>query len=211
MTTNDLSSLTAKLATQLRDTTYAVWTAGEMAELITLSVDDLWPSVSYRVKDDTTTINIVSGTRVYAIPTTISDIDRVDIKDSGSKYVGPLMGGAWDVTGDPLMGTGWLTVNPTVNDQYGGGKFVLEGYHKYDMAHFVPDAIVPLILAKARAEAYRRMGGSRAQFTNWQARNQLQDMSVNELIALVNEADSEALRLQRRHKTLRRPVPGRVG
>ena len=209
---NDLSSLTAKLATQLRDTTYAVWTQGEMAELLTLAVDDLWPSVSYRTKDDTTTITIVSGTRLYAIPTTVVDVDRVDVKDASNKYIGPMMDGSWDVTGDTLTGSGWLTVNPSVNDNYAGGKFVLEGYCRYDLvSHFVPDPLVALVLAKARAEAYRRMGGNRAQFTNWQSRNQLQDMSVNELIALVNEAETEAERLRRRHKTLRRPVPGRVG
>lgn len=209
---NDLSSLTAKLATQLRDTTYAVWAQGEMAELVTLAVDDLWPSVSYRVKDNTTTISIVSGTRVYAIPTSIIDVDRVDVKDASATYIGPLMDGTWDVTGDTLLGSGWLTVNPMINDQYAGGTYVLNGYAKYDVVtKFVPDPLVALVLAKARAEAYRRMGADRAQFKNWQARNQLQDMSVNELVILTNEADTEAARLQRRHRTLRRAVPGRIG
>lgn len=209
---NDLSSLTAKLATQVRDPSFAVWSQGEMAELVTMAVDDLWPSVSYRVKDNTTTITIVAGTRVYAIPTSIIDVDRVDVKDASSTYIGPLMDGTWDITGDTLLGSGWLTVNPMVNDQYAGGTYVLNGYNKYHTAtNFIPDALVPLVLAKARAEAYRRMGADRAQFKNWQARNQLQDMSVNELVILTNEADVEAARLQKRHKTLRRAVPGRIG
>jgi len=77
---------------------------------------------------------------------------------------------------------------------------------------YIPDDLVSLVLANARAEAYRRMGADRAAFTNWKARNQKQNISVNELYSLITEAESEALRLQRfTPKVWRRPVPGRLG
>jgi hypothetical protein len=102
-------------------------------------------------------------------------------------------------------------VNPNVNDNYAGGEYWVRGYAEYGVAsNYISNELVRLVLAKARGEAYRRMAGDRVQFKNWQARNQAQDMSVNELILLVNEADGEAERLFRRHRTIRKPVPGRI-
>jgi len=78
--------------------------------------------------------------------------------------------------------------------------------------HLIPDDFVPLVLAKARAEAYRRMGSDRVAFENWQARNQKQNVSINELLGLIQEAESEAIRQERAIQPVwRRPVPGRLG
>jgi hypothetical protein len=73
----------------------------------------------------------------------------------------------------------------------------------------VPDEYVPLILAMGRAEAWRRAAGTRMNYTQWAARNQIQDISPNEIIQFVNEADVEVGRLRRGLRTWQRPVPGR--
>jgi hypothetical protein len=77
---------------------------------------------------------------------------------------------------------------------------------------YIPDDLVSLVLANARAEAYRRMGADRAAFANWQAANQRQNVSINELYSLITEAESEAMRTDRSvPRVWRRPVPGRAG
>jgi len=78
--------------------------------------------------------------------------------------------------------------------------------------HYVPDDYVSLALAQARAEALRRMADDRSKFEVWLARNQKQNVTVNELLQMVNDADIEMERLRRRlPRTWRRPVPGRLG
>lgn len=78
--------------------------------------------------------------------------------------------------------------------------------------HYIPDDFVPLVLARARAEAYRVMGADRAAFTKWQAKDQRTNVSLNELLGLVQEAQSTARLLERdTPQVWRRPVPGRLG
>jgi hypothetical protein len=204
---NDLATLNAKLATALRDTTYEVWSSHEMDDLITWAVADLWPAISYEpLVTALADIAIVAGTYEYA--TTIRVIRRIDLFDSAGTYVGPLADGTWEPSGSTSSA---FQVNETINDQYAGGDYRPVGYQQYNVStNLIPDDLVRLVLAKARAEAYRRMGADRSQFKNWQARNQSQDMTINELVLLINEADSEAERMRRLHRTIHRPVPGRI-
>jgi hypothetical protein len=208
---NDAATLNGKLATALRDTAYGVWTTGEMTDLVTWAVADLWPGICRELTDVDQHVTIVSGTRSYALGASVGAVYRVDIIDSAGTYIGPMADGTWEISGG---GSAVLTlsVNQSVNDNYAGGTFNIRGYAPYTFTSGaqIPDELVRLVLAKARGEAYRRMAGDRVQFKNWQARNQAQDMSVNELILLVNEADGEAERLFRRHRTIRKPVPGRI-
>jgi hypothetical protein len=77
--------------------------------------------------------------------------------------------------------------------------------------HYVPDDLVPLVLSRARVEAYRRMGSDRAAFETWAKRSPKQDVSMNELLGLIQEAQSEARLLERQSPHVwRRPVPGRL-
>lgn len=204
---NDLATLNAKLATALRDTDHEVWSSSEVDDLITWSVADLWPAVSYEPPvTSLTDVAIVAGTYEYA--STVQVIRRIDLFDSGGTYVGPLVDGTWEPSGTSSPA---FQVNETINDQYAGGDYRPVGYQRYNTStNPIPDDLIRLVLAKARAEAYRRMGADRSQFRNWQARNQSQDMTINELVLLINEADSEAERMRRLHRTIQRPVPGRI-
>ena len=85
-------------------------------------------------------------------------------------------------------------------------------YTKYDTTtHLIPDDLVQLVLAYSRAEAYRRLAGDRQRFTAWLSRNQTQNISINEMLQMINEAETEARRLKAERKTWQKPVPGRQG
>lgn len=209
---NDLSTLNGKLATQLRDTSGTlVWASTEKDDLITWAVTGLWPRFSRPLDPTVTTVALVAGTYYYALPAGVKAVSRVDYYDANLVEYGPLHGRSWEIAGDAFYGTGKLHVSPAIAEQ--GGTVRLNGYGIYDVTtNLIPDILIALVLAKARAEAYRRMGVDRVRFKEWLAKNQTQNVSVNELIHLINEADNEAIRLERSlPRTWQKPVPGRQG
>ena len=72
-----------------------------------------------------------------------------------------------------------------------------------------PSLVQQTIIALARAEALRRVASERARFRQWATSNPRSDVSTNELLMLVNEADSEAKDLLSRIRTIKKPVTGR--
>lgn len=206
---NDTATLRGYLATQLRDTAFATWTSAEMTNLIDWALNSLWPRYSRALDPTTTTVTTVANTYYYSLPTGVRAVSRID-RVSGTEDFGPVSGRSWELVGDVMNGSGKLHVGPIFNAT---DVLRLHGYGVYDGAtNLIPDYFIPLVLAKARAEAYRRMSGDRAQFKAWLSRNQVQNMSVNELILMINEADAEAQQLEARiAKTWQRPVSGRVG
>lgn len=200
---NNLATLNAKLARQLRDEAYAVWTTGEMDDLVTWAVADLWPTVPRYIDPTTTTITLVSGTYFYAIPSGIKRVTEVDWVDTAGNELGPVYG--YQIVGEIEDGTGKIQVSPVYTDG-SGGTLRIHGYGAYDTTtNLIQDRFVPLVLAIARGEAYRRMGADRAQFENWQDRAQVRNVSVNELILMTNEADAEARQL--RQRLVKRTLP----
>lgn len=211
---NNAATLNGYLATALRDTSYGVWTTGEMDNLVAWAIAML-PHYGIERENDSSAvgseITIVSGTYYYSFPTGMTNVYRVDIKDSGGTWQYAIEDGGWEITGDARNGGGKLRFPASVNDTWAGGKYVVHGYGTYDLTtNYIPDAVVPLVTAIARAEAYRRMSGSRAKFETWLAANQSQNVTVNELLLLVNEADAEANRLARQLRRWHKPVPGRI-
>jgi hypothetical protein len=207
---NNAATLNGKLATQLRDATYAVWTTGEMDDLIAWSVGQLWPRQARPVDPTGASITLTSGTTYYSLPAGVLAASRVDWYDASGNEVGPVSGRHWELVGDTLAGTGKLHISNALTTN--GGSLKVHGYGKYDVVtNLIPDEFVPLVLARARAEAYRRTTASRAQYEKWLAHNQVANMSINELIELINEADNEAKQISERHKTWQKPVSGRVG
>lgn len=206
---NDLATLSSKLATALRDTTHSVWNSTEKDDLVTWAVDSLYPRFARILDPETTTVTLVSETYFYPLPSGVVEVSTVETY-SGTEEYGPLDGQAWQIVGDPYAGTGKLRVGPTIAET--GYTVRMHGYGTYDVTtNFIPDQLVPLVIARARGEAYRRMGADRAQFLQWQASEQNQNMSVNELVLLINEADADAAQLESRYgRTWRRPVPGRL-
>lgn len=214
---NDLATLNGYLDTALKDTGDTVWGASEKNNLIDWAVASLWPRYSRPLDPTATTITFQADTYYYSLPGNVRSVSRIDLLDSDGNEYGPAHGRAWEVVGDLLsdgeMYTGKLHIAPQYVSALGGGTARIHGYGVYDTtSYYIPDIYVSLVLAKARAEAYRRLAASREQFKVWLARNQSQNVSVNELLQMINEADSEVRRLELTiPRVWQKPVPGRQG
>jgi hypothetical protein len=210
MADNDLADLNSQLATALRDTSYATWATGEMDDLVTLSVRQLWPRFARTLDPESTTITMVADDYYYSLPSGVVSVSRVDRYNSSGDDYGPIYSRAWELVGDALSGSGKIHFAQQL--VVAGDVMHLHGYGRYDaVSNLIPDDLEPLVLAQARAEAYRRLAGDRQRFKAWLARNQTQNVSINELLQIINEADNEVVRLRAlTPKTYQRPVPGRV-
>lgn len=192
---NSLEDMRARLRTQLADVDDEVWGAGEKDDLLSWAVRRLNQRLT-RPLDPTASaqkITIVADTYFYSIDSGITHVNRVDLIDTNSNEVGEVLG--WEVVGDLVAGNGQLHVSPQIVDQ--GGTLRITGYGRYTLpskgasqTSAIPDDYVPVTLAIARAEALRRMISDRARFKQWQVHNQVENISINELIQMVNEADN---------------------
>ena len=202
---NDLATLNGYLDTQLRDTTDTTWSSAEKNNLLTWSTARLYPRVARRVLEY---ITLTDDTDQYET-TDLIDIDRVDLLDGitdTDELIAVLRGGVWEFWGDGETVGGILFLNRRF--AITGKSLRVQGWSSYDLvANPPPDKYVPLILALARAEACRREIARRTQSENWRTLDQTQNISVNELVLMVNEADSEAANLWRQNRVWRRPKP----
>lgn len=208
---NNLATISSKLATQIRDTTHAVWNSTEKDDLIVWSVAGLWPRYARAIDPDAVAaqVALVADDYFYSVPSGTLEVESIDWIYSGDE-MGPLTANQWTTTGDEFAGNLKIRVAPGIVTQ--GGTLRVHGYGRYDTTtNLVPDDYVPLVLARARAEAYRRVAGDRARFEQWMVANQKQGVSVNELLQQIDEADRAAARLTLQYRTQRRPRPGRLG
>lgn len=214
---NDLATLTGYLTTALRDPTYATWTLAEQQDLITWAVDRLYPRIR-RLGDPTNVANQITlipiptdgtpGTYTYTLPAGIRDIFRIDQIDSSGNYLGEAGFLAWQISGDYDAGTQVLRVGPRILQI--SGTLMLYGWTPYDVVSvFIPDRYIKLVLSIARAEAYRRVAADRERFTSWLSRNQVQNMTVGDLVQFIHEADVESQQEWTSQRTQGPPVPGR--
>jgi len=195
--TNALEDMRARIRTQLADVEDEVWDAGEKDDLLTWAVRRLNQRLNRPLDPDTSTqqIALVADTYFYAIDAGITHVNRIDLIDTNSNEVGEVLG--WEVTGDLVAGTAKLHVSPRIVDQLGTLRIL--GYGRYTLPAMtaaqtsaIPDDYVTLVLALARGEALRRMMTDRAKFRQWQVHNQVENISINELVQMVNEADQQA-------------------
>lgn len=206
---NNLATLSSKLATALRDTDHSTWNSTEKDDLVTWSVAGLYPRIARRLDPTTTTITLVANTYFYAVPSGVIEIESIQWTRDGDE-LGYLADGTWSLEGDPYAGTLKVHIAPTIVEQL--GTLRVHGFGRYDTTtNLIPDDFVPLVLAIARCDAYDRVTGERARFLQWQASEQEQDTSVNELLNQVQMARVERERQWARFQTQRRPVPGRLG
>lgn len=207
---NDIDALLPQLKIALRDTDDETWTDTEKRNLVKWAVASLWPRISKPLDPTATTVTLVSETYYYSLPAGVYAVSYIDRVGSDGTEYGPMSTGSWTVEGSAIDGTAKLHVSPVIAN--GGGTLRLGGYGRYDLtANYILDEHIPLVLAMARAEAYRRMAADREQFKVWLSRNQTQNVTVNELIMMINEADNEVMRLRSLTKTWQRPVPARRG
>lgn len=205
---NDLATLRGKLDVQLGDTSHETWDQAEKEDLITWAVRSLYPRRARVVAAPIWPLD--PETEDYAVPSGMREVNRVEwAKVSTNHLIARLPGDDWYIYGDPMAGVLmlWVSRHYTSSDYY----LVLHGYGIHDFGeNQIPDDWVPLVLARARAEAYRRTAGDRTRFEQWLASNQTQNVSVNELLQFIQDADDEAGRLDRMlPRTQRLPVPGR--
>ena len=203
---NDLGTLNTMLATSLRDPSNDTWDSDELDNLLTWACARIWPKVARRARESVT---LVDDQEQYEL-SDLAEINRVDLLDSDGNLLRPLAGGTWEFWGDGEEVGGTLFINRRLADATNSLR--VHGWAPYDLNENPPkDRHVQLVLALARAEACRREVARRVNFTDWQAVNQVQNISVNELVLMVNEADSEARLLFQELKTWRRPSPAHVG
>lgn len=203
---NDLATLETALALALRDASHVTWTQAENNALLGWAAASIWPKVAKRTRE---IVTLTDDTDQYTL-TDVAEINRIDKLDEDDFIEQIIPGGTWEFWGDGESAGGTLYINPSYSET--GKTLRVHGWAPYNLSTNLPaDRHVPLILAIARAEACRREIARRANFKNWQTLNQVQNISVNELVLMVNEADAEAQRLSASLKTWRRPVPARVG
>lgn len=208
---NDLAGLTTKLATALRDSTHVAWAEAEKNDLITQSVAMLWPRYARHMDPTASTITLVDGTYFYAAPTGMKEVNLLERVGPDDEEYGFVSDTAWHTLGDAYSTFLKVRVSPSIVS--GGGTLRCHGFGPYDTTtNLIPDVLVPLVIAMSRGEAYRRLAGDRVRFEQWLAQNQKQNVTVNELLGYISEADQEQERLRARiPATQRRPVAGRLG
>lgn len=187
------------------------WTTAEIDAIVAWAVLNLFPRYSRPLDPETTTVTVVADDYYYALPTGVLAVSRVDRYNSDGVDFGPVYGTAWELVGDAQAGTGKLHIGAGFADA--GDVLHLHGYGRYDVTtNLVPDNLVPLVLARSRAEAYRRVASDRERFKAWLSRNQTQDTSVNEMMQMMADADADARRTEAMTpRVWQKPVRGRVG
>ena len=211
---NDLETMRRRLGDKLHDTEDEVWSAGEKDELLTWAVRRLNQRLLRPLDPEAAAqqITLVDEDYFYAIDAGITHISRVDFLDSDGDDFGEVEG--WEVVGDMVGGTAKLHVSDRLVRQ--GGTLRIIGYGRYTLpleeasqATAIPDDYVPLVLNTCTAEAYNRMLSDRVKFRQWQNANQTQNVSINELIQMVNQAERARDDEMLTFRTWQKPVPGR--
>lgn len=206
---NNLAGLNAFLDTALNDAD-VTWTSAEKDNILTWAVAGLYPRLARPLDPTLTTVALTADTFYYALPDGVMDVSQVFLVNADDAEWGFLKNGSWEIVGDPLQATGLIHVSPTIVNTI-GGTLRLHGYGRFDVTtNLIPDDYVPVVIAAARAEAYRRVTGDRARFKVWLSRQQTQNVSENEALGMVAEATRDAERLSSKFKTWRRPVSARV-
>lgn len=202
---NDAATLRTRLAEQLNDPLFGYWSSTVMDNLIKDAINALYPRFFRWLATESQTIAAVADASWYTLPTDMVEVFRIDWLDSSGKMVDAMPGGSWQVHGTRLQ------INPGYS--LAGYTFRLVGAAKYDLTtNYIPDELVELVLSRARAEAYRRAMGDRMNFKQWAARSQVQNVSVNEMLGMIRDAEQKAEQLTvTTNRNMRLPVPGRVG
>lgn len=208
---NDLTTLRERLRQQLSDVDDDTWDAGEKDDLIGWALRRLNYKNPLPLDPEGANQNItlVADDYYYALNAAIMSVEKVELYNEDSDAIGFIT--SWQVTGDIIGGDAQIYVAPAIVEGYAGGSLRIYGTGRYDAStNLIPDDYVPAVLAYARAEALRRLITDRARFKQWQVANQVQNISVNELIQMVNEADRNAADEQALLKRWQLPVMARL-
>ena len=208
---NDLKTMRERLRQQLSDVEDDVWDAGEKDDLLKWAMRRL----NYKTprpldpEDATQQITLVTTDYFYAIDASIISVEHIDIYDTEGDFASRVT--AWEIVGDLLTGAAKVHIAPQLVESWIGGTLYINGTGRYDLTtNLVPDDYVAALLAICRAEALDRLITDRAKFKQWQVQNQVQNISVNELIQMVNAAQRTAADEQALLKRWQMPVAARL-
>lgn len=208
---NDQATLRGYLQSAVRDSSNETWTTTEMNNAIDRAVRNLWPRVVRPVARSACEIEMVTETYYYNLPTGVLAIDVIVGYDSGGVPLGALQSGTWEIVGDVLGGSGQLHVHPAIVD--GGLYDTLYGspaYGRYDTSsNLIPDDYIELVVARAATSLLHALKADRARFLQWQNTDQNQNVSLNEMLELINNAEQRERELSGRTFSWRKPRPGR--
>lgn len=192
------------LATSLRDSGNVVWASAELDTILGYALEET-NRVRPRVVKDV--IALTDDVDTYTL-TNVWSVFRVDLLDNFDKVVMSLPNGSWEVWGDNMSSGQTLYINP--NYARTGYSLRVHGYGPYDYTTNTPPLQVQeAILAISRAEAFRRIASERARYEQYASNNPRSDVSVNELLGQINDAEMEAKRLLADVRLIRRPIAGR--
>jgi hypothetical protein len=212
-----LEAVRDELESALYDSSNETWSTTELDYFLQRAVTRLALRAPKPVATDATvaTITLVSGTYYYSIDSSIIQVDAVMYENSDEDLIGYMKAG-WEISGDLWAGTAKLHVSPTTVEQ--GGKLYLRGHQKYtltaaagDQTNAVTVEHVPYIISAARVSAYDQLLSDRARFRQWQNQNQLQNVSINELLQMRAEAEDQRDYEWSIVKRWQRPTIGRIG
>jgi hypothetical protein len=213
---NDLETMRQRLRDVLFDVDDATWNSGEKDDILQMAVRRLSQRLP-RPLDPTLAaqlITLVSGTYHYAIDDDTILVERVFYINTNGDRIGYMESG-WEVVGDLTTAVGKLHVSPQTVEQ--GGTLQIGGTGRYTLTttdssqlFAIPDDYIPLVLAYSVAAAQRRLLVDRARFRQWQNTNQTQNVSVNELVQMVADADRQADDEWVTLKRWGKPVIGRI-
>lgn len=199
------STTHSRLEVSLRDTDNAVWSDNEIDSLLGWALDET-NRVRPRVVSDV--LALIDDDSTYVL-TNVWEVFRVDLLDENDKVIMHLPAGSWEIWGDNQSEGQTLYINPMYARE--PQQLRVHGYGPYDfVTNTPPTQVEEAILAIARAEALRRVATERARFEQYATGNPRSDVSVNELIGQVNDADQEAQRLLSNIKLIRRPTVGKM-
>lgn len=205
---NDLATLRGRLSVAVSDTAFGYWTSAEMDTTVQDAVNNLWPRYGARLSSEASLVTLVADQAWYALPANIAEVDKVFLLDATGKIVMEMPPGTWmtefNTTGSRIL----------INSDYTsiGTQLRISGLARYNVTTvLIPDDLADLVVAQARAELYRRALGDRMRFKQWATSNQVENVSVNEMVQIINESERKAEELRvRAPRTWRRPVPARV-
>jgi len=219
---NDLETMRQRLRDVLFDTDDATWNAGEKDDILKMAVRRLSRRIPRPIdpEDASADIALVSGTYYYDVPAIFTEVTKVFYMNTDDDPIGYLQSG-WEIQGDVAAGFGKIHVSPRTVEAL--GTLRLYGYGRYTLNTLAEVAAlegadsttiledhVPLVLAWSQEAAWRRLLSDRARFRQWQNANQTQNVSVNEIIQMIQDASRQAdeeWALLRRFQT---PVIGRI-
>jgi len=222
---NDLETMRQRLRDALFDVEDETWNAGEKDDILKMAVRRLARRLPRPIdptfKTSVSDITLVSGTYSYAIDAEYTRVDKVFYIDTNDDQIGFLVSG-WEVMGDIEAGLAKLNVSPTTVEAggtlrlWGVGRFRLLTRAEYaalistDYDPLILDDHVPLVLAWAQEASWRRLLSDRARFRQWQTANQVQNVSINELVQMIGDAARQADEEWALLKRWQTPVIGRI-